>query len=139
MNKHHFDAFQNEKHFQKQPQPYSQKGADSCQFRIHISNQFEIKSNFIFWILGVNSLQISNFRPFGSRLVQGPFFGSKGVCYVHQLKVLVILGQFLVLSVFLLSLLSLAFVLSSNKKKCKGSSTIRISCILTRYYGTRRD
>jgi hypothetical protein len=53
---------------------------------------------------------------------QGPFFRSKGVCYVHQLKAYVILGQFSVLSVFLLSLLSLAFVLSSDvkKKKTKG-------------------
>jgi hypothetical protein len=59
---------------------------------------------------------MSNFRPFGSRLVLGPFFGSKGVCYVRQLKVHVILGQFSVLSV-LLSLLSLTFVLGSDIKK----------------------
>jgi hypothetical protein len=53
----------------------------------------------------------------------GFFFGSKGVCYVRQLKVHVILGQFSVLSVFLLSLLSLlAFVLGSviKKKNAKG-------------------
>jgi len=53
------------------------------------------------------------------------------------LKVHVILGQFSVLNV-LLSLLSLTFVLGSDIKKFKGSITIRISCILTRYYGKRR-
>ena len=26
MKKHHFDAFRNEKHFEKQPQPHSQTG-----------------------------------------------------------------------------------------------------------------
>jgi len=26
MKKHHFDAFQHEKHFEKQPQPHSQTG-----------------------------------------------------------------------------------------------------------------
>jgi len=44
-------------------------------------------------------------------------FGSKGVCYVRQLKVHVILGKFSVLGVFLLSLLSLfTFVLGSDIK-----------------------
>jgi hypothetical protein len=46
------------------------------------------------------------------------------------LKVHVILGQFSVLSVFFLSLLSLAFILGSDIKKSKGSITIRISCLL---------
>jgi len=45
------------------------------------------------------------------------FFGFKEVCYVHRLKVHVILGQYSVLSVFLLSLLSLDFILSSDIKK----------------------
>jgi hypothetical protein len=46
---------------------------------------------------------------------------SKVVYYVHQLKIHVILGQFSVLNVFLLSLLSLAFVLGSDiKKNVKG-------------------
>jgi hypothetical protein len=54
----------------------------------------------------------------------GSFFGSKGVCYVRQLKVHVIFCQFSVLSVFLLSLLSLAFVLGSDIKKFKESITI---------------
>jgi hypothetical protein len=49
----------------------------------------------------------------------------KGVCYVRQLKVRVILGQFSVLSVFLLSLLSLAFVLGSDIKKNAKSDTIQ--------------
>jgi hypothetical protein len=54
------------------------------------------------------------------------------------LKVHVILGQFSVLGVFLLSLLSLAFILGYDIKKCKWSITIRISYILMRYYGKRR-
>jgi len=37
--------------------------------------------------------------------------GSKGVCYIRQLKVYVIFGRFSILSVFLLSLLSLVFIL----------------------------
>jgi septal ring factor EnvC (AmiA/AmiB activator) len=44
-------------------------------------------------------------------------FGPKEVCYVRQLKVHVILGQFSVLNFFLLSLLSLAFVLGFDIKK----------------------
>ena len=39
------------------------------------------------------------------------------VCYVRQLKVYVIFGQFSVLNVFLLSLLSLAFFLGFDIKK----------------------
>jgi hypothetical protein len=39
------------------------------------------------------------------------------VCYVRQLKVYVMFGQFSVLNVFLLSLLSLAFFLGSDIKK----------------------
>jgi septal ring factor EnvC (AmiA/AmiB activator) len=44
-------------------------------------------------------------------------FGPKEVCYVRQLKVHVILGQFSILNFFSLSLLSLAFILGFNIKK----------------------
>ena len=41
----------------------------------------------------------------------GSYLGSKGVYYIRQLKVYVIFGRFSILSVFLLSLLSLVFIL----------------------------
>ena len=71
----------------------------------------------------------------------GSYLGSKGVYYIRQLKVYVIFGRFSILSVFLLSLLSLVFILGYDIYiyiKSKWSITIRISCILMRYYGKRR-
>jgi uncharacterized membrane protein len=51
----------------------------------------------------------------------------------------VILGQFLVLNVLLLSSLSLAFILGYDIKKikCEGSIIIKISYILMRYYSKK--
>jgi hypothetical protein len=90
--------------------------------RVSFMSIYQINSelnHLIFWFFGWIrfNYQISDHLEVVWFKVQVWVKTLKGVCYVCQLKVRVILGQFSVLSVFLLSLLSLAFVLGSDIKK----------------------
>jgi len=54
--KHHFDAFQNEKHFEKQPQLHSQTGPNGHSITIPVASpiHLRIKIKMIFIIFYIN-------------------------------------------------------------------------------------